>query len=227
MKIISEKLFELQDEKYRDFQARLMPDIDFNRIIGIRTPVLRRYAKSLAKEPYAEDFLLELPHTYYEANNLHGMLLNLLYTDINVYLEKLEEFLPYIDNWATCDLMSPKIFKQNLSLVYERVRLWLKSSHTFTVRFGIVVLLEYFLNDNFKPEMLGLVSCVSSDEYYVKMAVAWYFSMALVSQYDAALPYIEGHVLDKWTHNKAIQKAVESRQTENELKNYLRSLKIK
>lgn len=227
MKIITDKLFELQDEKYREFQAKLVPGVEFDNIIGIRTPDLRKYAKSLAKEEYAEEFLHELPHVYYEENNLHGMLINLMYKDFERYLEELEKFLPYIDNWATCDLMTPKIFKENLPLVYERVKIWLKSERTYTVRFAIVTMLNYYLGEAFEPEMLRMATDVKSEEYYIKMAVAWYFSMALVSQYDVALPYIKDCVLDKWTHNKAIQKAVESRQIDADTKNYLRGLKIK
>lgn len=227
MEKITQGLFALQDEKYRAFHARLMPEIEYERIIGVRTPALRSYAKEVAKMPEAEEFLQELPHTYYEENNLHGALLNLLYKDVEELLKQLEIFLPYVDNWATCDMLSPKAFKKNLPLVYERVKQWLQSEDTYTVRFGIVTLLGYFLDDAFRPEMLDLVAGVKSDEYYIKMAVAWYFSIALVKQYEVTIPYFTEPVLEKWTHNKALQKAVESRRIDDETKAYLRSLKVK
>lgn len=217
----------MQDEEYRNFHAKLVPTIDINRIIGVRTPQLRKYAKEVAKQPYAEEFLNELPHTYYEEYNLHSALINLLYKDIDDLLEKIEDFLPYVDNWATCDMMSPKLFKKNLPLVYERIKEWLKSDKTYTVRFGIVTLLGYYLDDAFEPEMLDLVAQVKSDEYYINMAIAWYFSIALVKQYDATIPYFTEPRLDVWTHNKAIQKAIESFRISKETKDYLRTLKIK
>lgn len=153
---------------------------------------MRRYAKEIAQEEYIEEFLEELPHRYYEENNLHGTLLTLRYRELNEFLEKLEIFLPYIDNWATCDLMSPKIFKKDLPRIYEEVKKWLKSSRTYTVRFGVVTLLGFFLDDAFQPEMLRLVADVRSEEYYVGMAVAWYFSIALVKQYETRFPISPG-----------------------------------
>lgn len=229
MEEITKGLFALQDETYRKFHAKLIPEIEFERIIGVRTPALRRYAKEIAQEEYIEEFLEELPHRYYEENNLHGTLLALRYRELNEFLEKLEIFLPYIDNWATCDLMSPKIFKKDLPRIYEEVKKWLKSSRTYTVRFGVVTLLGFFLDDAFQPEMLQLVADVRSEEYYVRMAVAWYFSIALVKQYETAVSYFTRPqpVLDHWTHNKALQKAVESRRISDETKAYLRTLKVK
>lgn len=227
MEQITKDLFELQDEEYRKFHAKLMPNIEFDRIIGVRTPELRKYAKKVAKEPYAVEFLSELPHTYYEENNLHGALLNLLYKDVEELLRKIEEFLPYVDNWATCDMMSPKLFKKNLPLVYESIKKWLKSNDTYTVRFAVVTLLGFYLDDAFKPEMLKLVADVKSEEYYINMAVAWYFSIALVKQYDATISYFTEPKLNTWTHNKAIQKAIESRRIDEDRKQYLRGLKIK
>lgn len=229
MEEITKGLFALQDETYRKFHAKLIPEIEFERIIGVRTPALRRYAKEIAQEEYIEEFLEELPHRYYEENNLHGTLLTLRYRELNEFLEKLEIFLPYIDNWATCDLMSPKIFKKDLPRIYEEVKKWLKSSRTYTVRFGVVTLLGFFLDDAFQPEMLRLVADVRSEEYYVRMAVAWYFSIALVKQYETAVSYFTRPqpVLDHWTHNKALQKAVESRRISDETKAYLRTLKVK
>ena len=168
----------------------------------------------------------ELPHTYYEEYNLHGALLSHLYKDVESYLVELEKLLPYVDNWATCDMMGPKVFKKNLPLVYEYVKKWIKSEETYTIRFGVVTLLGYFLEDAFGEEMLELVAGIDSEEYYVKMAVAWYFSMALVKQYEAAIPYIQEKRLPDWVHNKSIQKAVESRQISDETKKYLKQFKV-
>lgn len=227
-KTITDGLFALKDENYRRFHAKLIPDIPIDNIIGVRTPVLRKYAKEVAKLPEANIFLESLPHSYYEENNLHGALLSLLYPkEIIAFMEQLERFLPYVDNWATCDMLSPKIFKKHLPYVYERVQKWLQSDAVYTIRFGIVTLLGFYLDNAFEPEMLQLVANVRSEEYYVNMAVAWYFSMALVKQYDATLPYIQNRVLEPWTHNKSIQKAIESRRIPQETKAYLRGLKIR
>lgn len=227
-KTITDGLFALKNENYRRFHAKLIPDIPIDNIIGVRTPVLRKYAKEVAKLPEANIFLESLPHSYYEENNLHGALLSLLYPkDIIAFMEQLERFLPYVDNWATCDMLSPKIFKKHLPYVYERVQKWLQSDAVYTIRFGIVTLLGFYLDNAFEPEMLQLVANVRSEEYYVNMAVAWYFSMALVKQYDATLPYIQNRVLEPWTHNKSIQKAIESRRIPQETKAYLRGLKIR
>mgnify|MGYP000096285525 FL=1 len=227
-KTITDGLFALKDENYRRFHAKLIPDIPIDNIIGVRTPVLRKYAKEVAKLPEANIFLESLPHSYYEENNLHGALLSLLYPkDIIAFMEQLERFLPYVDNWATCDMLSPKSFKKHLPYVYERVQKWLQSDAVYTIRFGIVTLLGFYLDNAFEPEMLQLVANVRSEEYYVNMAVAWYFSMALVKQYDATLPYIQNRVLEPWTHNKSIQKAIESRRIPQETKAYLRGLKIR
>ena len=225
--IITEGLFELKDEKYRVFQAKLVPNVPMDRMIGVRTPALRKYAKEVAKMPQAGAFLQQLPHHYYEENNLHGELLLLLYSkDIEVFMKELERFLPYVDNWATCDILSPKIFKKHLDYVYEKVKKWLKSDHVYTVRFAIVTLLGFYLDDAFKPDMLRLVADVKSDEFYIKMAVAWYFTIALVKQYNITLPYIQNRVLEPWTHSKTIQKARESRRISAERKEYLKTLKV-
>ena len=225
MKIITEELFTLRDEAYHAFHKKLIPTVPEEKIIGVRTPALRTYAKALAKRPEVYEFLQELPHMYYEEYNLHGALLSHLYKDVESYLEELEKLLPYVDNWATCDMMRPKVFKKNLPLVYNYVQKWIASGENYTVRFGIVTLLGYFLDEAFEEEMLALVAGIELEEYYVKMAVAWYFSMALVKQYDVTIPYIEEKRLPKWTHNKAIQKAIESYQLSKETKVYLRSLK--
>ena len=225
---ITEGLFKLKDENYRAFHAKLIPNIPIDKMIGVRTPALRSYAREVAKLPETQVFLQELPHTYYEENNLHGALLPLLYqNDIEAFLAELERFLPYVDNWATCDMLSPKIFRKHLPYVYEKVQKWLKSDHVYTIRFGIVTLLGFYLDDAFEPDMLRLVANIKSEQFYVKMAVAWYFSVALVKQYDLAFPYIQNQVLEPWTHNKSIPKAIESRRITSEKKEYLKSLKIK
>lgn len=188
---LTQALFELKDDNYREFHAKLIPNVPAEKIIGVRTPALRDFAKKVAKMQEVRAFLKDLPHFYYEENNLHGALLSLIFSnDIGQFLAEIERFLPYVDNWATCDMLSPKIFKKNLPLVYEKVNGWLKSGKTYTVRFGIVTLLGFFLDDAFKPEMLQLVADVKPGEFYVKMAAAWYFSVALVKQYDAALPLL-------------------------------------
>lgn len=223
---IQRRLFELQDLKYKAFQCKLMPTVNPETVIGVRTPDLRKLAKDYSKTPEASEFLKNLPHKYYDENNLHGFLIETI-RDYPAAVDAVDAFLPYIDNWATCDLLSPKIFKKHPSEFYEQIKTWLKSDRIYTVRFGIEMLMSFYLNDNFKPEMLELVACIRSDEYYINMMIAWYFATALAKQYDAALPYIREQRLEKWTHNKTIQKAIESFRISDETKAYLRALKIK
>ena len=223
---IRARLFELQDLSYRDFQCKLMPTVDPDTVIGFRTPELRKLAKSFSKEPEAEAFLRTLPHRYYEENNLHGFLIETM-KDYSQVIAALDAFLPYVDNWATCDLMSPKIFKKHLPELREQIQVWMASSHTYTIRFGIEMLMTFYLDEQFQPEYLDWVADVHSEEYYVNMMIAWYFATALAKQYDAALPYLQEHRLEPWTHNKAIQKAIESYRITDEQKAYLRSLKVK
>lgn len=223
---IQAKLFTMQDLKYRDFHSKLIPTIAKERYIGVRTPDLRKFAKAFSKQPEAMEFLESLPHQYIEENNLHAFLIETI-KDFDTAMAYTEKFLPFIDNWATCDLFSPKLFKKHPEEVYEKVKLWLKSDRTYTVRYGIVTLLGNYLDGEFRPEMLNLVAEIRSEEYYVNMAVAWYFSIALIKQYDAALPYIENRRLSVWAHNKSIQKAVESYRIDADTKQYLKSLKIK
>jgi 3-methyladenine DNA glycosylase AlkD len=223
---IQRRLFELQDLKYKEFHCKLMPTVNPETVIGVRTPNLRKLAKEYSKTPEALEFLEILPHKYYEENNLHGFLIETIrYYDSAI--DAVDTFLPYIDNWATCDLISPKVFKKHLPELYEKIKAWLKSDRTYTVRFGIGMLMSFYLDDNFKPEMLELVAGVRSEEYYINMMIAWYFATALAKQYDAALPYIREQRLEKWTHNKAIQKALESYRISDETKAYLRTLKVK
>ena len=219
---IQAELFELQDEKYRDFHSKLIPDMEKENIIGIRTPVLRKYAKQFAKTEDAAAFLQDIPHTYYEENNLHMMLI----TSIKEYdkcLKEIEKFLPCIDNWATCDQMSLKCFKKSPEELL--IREWIDSERTYAVRFGVGCLMEFFLDEHFSPEYPEMVSKIRSGEYYVNMMTAWYFATALAKQYDAVLPYIEQRRLDQWTHRKTIQKAIESYRVSDEHKQYLRMLK--
>lgn len=223
---IQNRLFELQDLKYRDFQCKLMPTVDPETVIGVRTPEMRKLAKEFSKTPEAMEFLRILPHKYYEENNLHGFLIETI-KDYNQTIAAIDAFLPYVDNWATCDLMSPKIFKKHLPELYEKIRTWLKSGQPYTVRFGIGMLMSFYLDENFRPEMLDLVASVKSEEYYVNMMIAWYFATALAKQYAAALPYIRQRRLDRWTHNKAIQKAIESYRISDDVKATLRTLKAK
>ena len=231
---IQRQLFKLQDLKYKEFQCKLMPTVNPETVIGVRTPDLRKLAKEYSKAPGvtpesappALEFLKILPHKYYEENNLHGFLIETIY-DYDTAVAAVDTFLPYIDNWATCDLISQKVFKKHLPELYEKIKVWLKSDRTFTVRFGIEMLMSFYLDEYFKPEALELVAGIRSEEYYINMMIAWYFATALAKQYDAALPYIQNQRLEKWTHNKTIQKAIESYRISDESKAYLRTLKVK
>lgn len=223
---IQKELFALQDEKYREFSSSLMPTVDPERVIGVRTPDLRKLAKKLAKKPDIDVFLHCLPHQYYEEDNLHGFIIEGM-KDYEACVQAMDVFLPYIDNWATCDLISPKVFKKHLPELLDKIREWIASDRVYTVRFGIGMLMSFYLDDAFAPEYLEMVSSIRSEEYYVNMMIAWYFATALAKQYDAAVCYIEQKKLEAWTHNKAIQKAVESRRITEEQKKYLRTLKIK
>jgi 3-methyladenine DNA glycosylase AlkD len=223
---VRQKLFALQDLKYREFQCKLIPTVDPETVIGVRTPELRKFAREFSGTPEAEEYLKLLPHRYYDENNLHGFLIERI-RDYDTLIAHLETFLPYIDNWATCDLISPKVFRKHLPELYEKIKLWIASGRTYPVRFGIEMLMSFYLNEAFLPEHLGLVAGVRSEEYYVKMMIAWYFATALAKQYDAALPYLQERRLDSWTHNKTIQKAIESYRISEEQKAYLRTLKIR
>lgn len=224
--IVHNELFAKQDIKFKFFQAKLIPDIDINRIVGVRTPELQRLAEKLSKNTDIKQFLDKLPHHYYEENNLHAIIIENL-KDFNESMSYTEKFLPYIDNWATCDFFSPKIFKKHPEEVYDKVYQWIKSNKTYIVRFGVKILMTFYLDEKFKPEMLDIIASIRHDDYYVKMVVAWYFSVALVKQYEYAILYIENQCLEKWTHNKSIQKAIESHRINNATKNYLKTLKLK
>ena len=226
MDTITEQLLALQDLEYKRFHSKLMPTVDPEVIIGVRTPELRRLTKELKGSAEAEAFLKELPHHYYEENNLHGFLIEAI-QDFDACITALNEFLPCVDNWATCDMMSPKALKKNLPGLYEWVKIWISSGNTYTVRFGVNMLMKYYLEEAFLAEYPELVASIQSEEYYIKMVVAWYFATALAKQYDAVLPYLEEKRLERWTHNKTIQKAIESYRVTTEQKSYLKQLKIK
>ena len=225
MKSIEKKLFKLQDKKYQEMQFKIIPNIDNSTIIGVRTPELKKYAKELIKEDY-KSFLEELPHKYFDENQLHAFIISEIkyYDECIFYVNK---FLPHIDNWATCDQLSPKVFKKNTDKLLNEIKVWIKCKETYTIRFGIGCLMQYYLDDIFKEEYLEMVSKIKSNEYYVNMMIAWFFATALAKQYDSTIKYIESNKLDIWVHNKTIQKAIESYRITDKQKEYLRSLKRK
>ncbi len=225
MKVI-EELMKLQDKDYGDFQSKLIPDMPREKLIGVRTPDVRKLAKTYAKASESQQFLNTLPHNYYEEYVLHGILISEM-KDYDQCIAYLENFLPYVDNWAVCDLMNPKPFKNNRDKLLEKIKVWIKSNHTYTCRFAMLMLMKHFLDEDFKTEYLKMPASVHSDEYYENMMIAWYFATALAKQWDATIPYFEKPVMDKWTHNKAIQKARESYRVTKEQKEYLKTLKIK
>ena len=222
---IRQSLFELQDIKYRDFQAKLIPGKDTEMMIGVRTPELRKLAKQMLKREDIGEFLRDLPHRFFDEDQLHAFIVSGI-KEYGKCMEELMRFLPFVDNWATCDQMSPGVFKKHKPELLAEIREWLGSEHTYTVRFGIGMLMQHFLDEDFDPAYPELVAGVHSEEYYVNMMIAWYFATALAKQYDAVLPFIERRRLDPWTHNKTIQKAVESYRISDEQKEYLRSLKV-
>ena len=226
MDAIRKELFRLRDEKYWDFQVKLIPTVDPASVIGVRTPELRRLAKRLAGEPDVGEFLGSLPHEYFDENQLHAFIIA-EEKDFDRCIERVGVFLPFIDNWATCDQLSPKVFRKHRRELLLHIRRWLVSERTYTVRFAIGMLMEHFLDGDFDPEYPEMVAAVRSEEYYVNMMIAWYFATALAKQYEAALPYLQEGRLDARTHNRTIQKAVESRRITPEQKAYLKTLRVK
>lgn len=222
---IQKALFELQDIKYRDFQGALIPTVEKERIIGVRTPALRSMAKEAVKRGEAESFLVSLPHRYFEEDQLHAFIIE-RESDFEKCVSLIEQFLPYIDNWATCDQLSPKCFAKHPEKLLPYIEKWLVSPRTYTVRFAVLCLMRYFLDGLFETKYAQAVADIKSIEYYVKMAVAWYFATALAKQYDFILPFITEKRLDAWTHNKAIQKATESFRVSGEKKAFLKGLKV-
>lgn len=224
--LVTQKLLSMQDLKYKKFHSALMPTVNPELIIGVRVPHLRKFAKDFAKSAESAIFLTTLPHKYYEENNLHAFLIE-QGKDFDHTLSLTEKFLPHIDNWATCDMFRPPVFKKNPEKVISHIYKWLHSDKTYTVRFAIGLLQSFYLDQNFRPEYLEKVSKIRSDEYYINMMISWYFQTALVKQYDCALPYITGRRLPVWVHNKTIQKSVESLKISKETKEYLKSFRVK
>lgn len=223
---IQERLFALQDGDYGDFHSSLLPGFPREYFIGIRVPVLRKFVKEYKKEEEAREFLTQLPHTYYEESMVHTFLIAEI-KDYDTCIKAVEAFLPYINNWAVCDGLSPKVFKDHKLELLEKIKQWIPSDHPYTCRFGMGMLMRWFLDEDFRPEYLKMPAAVRSEEYYVNMMTAWFFATALAKQWDAAIPYLEKQVLDPWTHNKTIQKARESFRITPEQKEYLKTLKIK
>ena len=222
---LHKNLYSLQDLKYREMQIKIIPTINPESIIGVRTPELKNMAKDILKAGNYKDFLEELPHKYFEENQLQAFILSGM-KEYDECMEELERFLPYVDNWATCDQMSPKIFKMHREELLTHIKEWVKSEKTYTVRFGVRMLMDHFLDEDYDPKYPEMVAGLRSEEYYVNMMIAWYFATALAKQYESVLPFIEMKRLDDWTHNKAIQKSVESRRITEGQKKYLKSLKI-
>ena len=223
---IQKELFSLQDKEYMKFLSKLTPNVSEDTIIGVRIPEIRKLAKKLVKNNEYEDFLKELPHKYYDENLLHGAIIS-ENKDFENCIELLNSFLPFVDNWAVCDTISPKIFKKYKKELIEKIKEWSQSDKTYTCRFGVEMLMTHFLDEDFKKEYLEVVADIHSEEYYVKMVVAWFFATALAKQWDYAVIYLENNRLDVWVHNKTIQKARESLRILEDKKGYLKGLKRK
>lgn len=221
---ILEKLYSMQDKNYALFQAKLTPNIPPEKFIGVRVPECRRLAKSLSKENDISAFLDSLPHSYYDENILHALLISEI-KDYYKCIYELERFLPYVDNWAVCDIISPKPFKKHKNTLIVKIKEWSASNHTYTCRFGLRMLMSHFLDEDFKPEYLDIPASINSDEYYINMMKAWFFATALAKQWDASISYIQEKRLDEWTHKKTIQKAIESYRITKEQKDLLKTLR--
>lgn len=222
---LHKRFYDLQDLKYRDMQIKILPTIDSESVIGVRTPELKTLAKEMLKSGDYADFLKELPHEYFEENQLQAFIISGI-KDPDECMRELEKFLPYVDNWATCDQMSPKVFKKHKDVLLVHINGWIKSDKTYTVRFGVGMLMEHFLDEDFDLQYPEMVAKLRSEEYYVNMMIAWYFATALAKQYESILPFIEEKKLADWTHNKAIQKSVESYRITEEQKAYLKTLRV-
>ena len=223
---IQKELFSRQDKEYMKFLSKLTPNVSEDTIIGVRIPEIRKLAKKLVKNNEYEDFLKELPHKYYDENLLHGAIIS-ENKDFENCIELLNSFLPFVDNWAVCDTISPKIFKKHKKELIEKIKEWSQSDKTYTCRFGVEMLMTHFLDEDFKKEYLEMVANIHSEEYYVKMVIAWFFATALAKQWDYAVIYLENNRLDVWVHNKTIQKARESLRILEDKKGYLKRLKRK
>ena len=221
---IRAELFRMQDEAYRDFQGKLIPTVDPENVIGVRTPELRKYAKQLARREDIRGFLDALPHKYFDEYQLHAFIISEI-KDYDVCMEEVNRFLPFVDNWATCDLPAPKCFAKHREELLPEIRSWIASGETYTIRYGIGLLMSFYLDEAFEPEYLELAAGVRSEEYYVNMMIAWYLATALAKQWEATIPYLEERRLPEWVHRKTIQKAVESYRITPEQKVYLKSLR--
>lgn len=221
---VYERLLSYQDEDYKEFQSKLVPNIDKETIIGVRTPQIRGIVKEIFGTEEVTIFLQTLPHQYYEENLVHFFLISKI-KDFNECVREVERFLPYINCWPVCDQATPLVFKKNHDTLLPLIKKWIKSKHVYTARFGIRMLMNEFLNDDFKDEYLELVSSKSGDDYYLKMMIAWFFATALAKQYDATIKYIENRCLDPWIHKKTIQKAIESYRVSDEHKEYLKTFR--
>ncbi|MBR5943621.1 MAG: DNA alkylation repair protein [Lachnospiraceae bacterium] len=221
---VYERLLEVKDDTYKEFQSKLVPNIDGETILGVRTPDMRNIAKEVFGTSECERFLKDIPHKYYEENLVHMFLIGRI-KNFDECVKATDEFLPYVDCWPVSDQSSPNVFKKNHEKLLPHIKRWIDSDHVYTSRFGIRILMNEFLDSDFKDEYLGLVAAKTGEDYYLKMMVAWYFATALAKQYDASIKYCVGKVLDPWTHKKAIQKAIESYRVTDEHKEYLRSLK--
>lgn len=223
MKII-DRLFELKDEEYALFQSKLTPTVDKDKFIGVRVPNVRKLAKELKNDEEVPMFLKTLPHNYYDENMLHGLLISQI-KDYDECLKELDIFLPYVDNWAVCDIMSPVVFKKNKDKLIKEINKWVKSDKVYMVRFGIEMLMSHYLDEDYDKSYLEIPLLTKNEDYYVRMMVAWFYATSLSKQWDTTIKIIEQNKLDKWTHNKTIQKGIESYRITNEQKEYLRSLK--
>ena len=221
---IQKKLFELQDIGYAEFQSKLTPTVPRETFIGVRVPEVRKLAKSYSKDKECQEFLKKLPHQYYDENMLHGLLLSEM-KDYDACISAVDIFLPYVDNWAVCDIMSPKVFKKHKEKLLEKIKIWAASNQVYTCRFGLEMLMTHFLDEDYRPEYLKIAAGVHSEEYYVNMMIAWFFATALAKQWDTTIPYITENRLSEWVHNKTIQKARESYRITDEQKKFLKGLK--
>lgn len=219
------ELNKLADKEYALFQAKLTPNVQKEKFIGVRVPALRTFAKEFIKTDDSKKFLSTLPHYYYDENMLHGLLISLS-KNFDECISQLDEFLPFVDNWAVCDICSPKILKKDKEKLLDKIKKWISSKHTYTIRFGIEMLMSFYLDDDFKKEYLDLPLKVKSNEYYVNMMIAWFYATALAKQWASAFPIIENKLLPKWVHNKTIQKAIESYRISPSQKEILKRLKI-
>ena len=220
------ELFRLRDEDYALMQAKIIPTVSQDRIIGVRTPALRTFAKSLSQDQDIETFLAYLPHPYFDEDQLHAFVIS-LEKDFDKCIAKVDTFLPFIDNWATCDQLSPKVFKKEPEKLLPYIQTWIRSDKTYTVRFAIGMLMQHFLDERFETKYADEVASIRSEEYYVNMMIAWYFATALAKQYERVLPYLEEKRLSDWIHNKTIQKSIESYRITDKQKAYLRTLKVR